>query len=65
MRAVSNGVKPSDITEELWVRDLVDLSWENVPLAAGVNASLIARTVPDDLREILAPLAEAERYSDG
>ena len=25
---VSGGVKPSDILEEIWVRDVVDLVWE-------------------------------------
>jgi hypothetical protein len=25
---VSNGVKPKDIIEEIWIRDIVDLTWE-------------------------------------
>ena len=25
---VSNGVKPSDVFEEIWIRDIVDLTWE-------------------------------------
>jgi hypothetical protein len=25
---VSNGVKPTDVFEEIWIRDIVDLAWE-------------------------------------
>ncbi len=40
---VSAGVKPADIIEEMWVRDVVDLTWEIVRYrrlkAAFINAN--------------------------
>ena len=60
---VSSGVKPSNIIEEIWVRDTVDLSWE-IFRWRRVKTHLIARAVPNALRYILAPLAKAEADSE-
>ena len=60
---VSTGVKPSDIIEEIWVRDVMDSSWEIFRLRR-VKISLIAQSIPDILRGILAPLADADAYSE-
>jgi hypothetical protein len=60
---VSSGVKPSDIIEEMWVQDVVYLSWE-IFRWRRVKASIVAGGLPDSLKAILAPIAEADGDSE-
>jgi hypothetical protein len=60
---VSSDVKPSDIIEQIWIRDIVDLTWE-IQRWRRVKTSIIARAVPNALRQVLAPLAEADENSE-
>ena len=54
---------PSDIIEEMWVRDVMDLSWD-IFRCRGVKTSLIAELIPDTLRRTIAPLANADEHSE-
>jgi hypothetical protein len=56
-------LKPSDIVEEIWVRDVVDLTWE-IFRGRRVKNCLVAAEVPNVLRHILSPLVDAEPYSE-
>jgi hypothetical protein len=56
-------VKPSDIVEEIWVRDVVDLTWE-IFRGRRLKNCLVATAVPSALREILSPLVDAQAYSE-
>ena len=60
---VSSALKPSDIIEEIWVRDVVDLTWE-IFRGRRVKNCLVAAAVPNALREILSPLVDAQAYSE-
>jgi hypothetical protein len=52
---ISSAVKPVDILEEIWVRDLVDLTWDVFRLRR-LKANLMMANAYKGLREILAPL---------
>jgi hypothetical protein len=52
---ISGAVKPADIFEEIWVRDLVDLVWEAIRLRR-LKASLMTATAYRGLEQILKPL---------
>jgi hypothetical protein len=52
---ISGTVKPADILEEIWIRDIVDLIWEAFRLRR-LKASLMAAAAHDGLNEILKPL---------
>jgi hypothetical protein len=54
---VSGAVKPSDILEEIWVRDVVDLVWDALRLRR-LKASLIATKAHNGLVQILEPLSD-------
>jgi hypothetical protein len=58
---ISGAVKPSDIFEEIWVRDIVDLVWEALRLRR-LKASLMTATAYRGLQQILKPLVG---YLDG
>src|SRR5262249_54426108 len=60
---VSSAVKSSDIIEEIWVRDVVDLTWE-IFRGRRLKNCLVATAVPSALREILSPLVDAQAYSE-
>ena len=60
---VSSALKPSDIVEEIWVRDVVDLTWE-IFRGRRLKNCLVAAAVPNALREILSPLVDAQAYSE-
>src|SRR5262245_13235162 len=60
---VCDDIAPSDAIERMWVRDVVDLSWE-IFRWRRVKTELIASAVPTALRKILAPLVQAEEYSE-
>ena len=56
-------MKPADIFEEVWVRDIVDLSWEVLRLRR-LKASLMTATAYEGLHKILEPLLESYRERD-
>ncbi len=47
--------KPSDIIEEIWIREFVDLSWENRRWRLSL-ARLLDAALPKVLEEVLQPL---------
>ena len=60
---VSSGVKPSDIIEEMWVRDIVFLSWE-ISRWRRVKASLLEEAATYGLRVTLAPIVGLDKNSE-
>jgi hypothetical protein len=54
LERVSGTVKPRDIFEEIWTRDLVDNTWEILRLRRGKKA-LIGNGMPDALESALLP----------
>jgi hypothetical protein len=56
-------LNPSDIVEEIWVRDVVDLTWEIFRGRRAKNC-LVAAAVPSELRQTLSRLVDAEPYSE-
>ena len=54
---VSGNLKPSDIFEEIWVRENADLIWENLRWRRHL-AGFIATAIPKTLERILEPLAQ-------
>ena len=52
---ISGAVKPTDIFEEIWVRDIVDLVWEALRLRR-LKANLMTATAYMGLEQILKPL---------
>jgi hypothetical protein len=52
---VSGDVKPTGIIEEIWVRDVVDLTWENFRWRR-LKAALFSKAISFALLERLAPL---------
>lgn len=62
---VSGAVNPGDIFEEIWVRDIVDLSWE-ISRLRRFKSQLLTANVHRGLRVILEPICgyrEAEQLS--
>lgn len=51
---VSSTVKPKDAIEEVWVRDIVDSTWE-IFRNRGYKARLIKSAVPAALQKVLEP----------
>src|SRR5262245_2535809 len=51
---ISGAVKPSDVFEEIWVQDIVDLAWEVVRLRR-LSASLMTATAHKAVQTILEP----------
>jgi hypothetical protein len=54
---VSGHLKPSDIFEEIWVREIVDLIWESLRWRRHL-ASFLATAIPRVLERILKPIAQ-------
>jgi hypothetical protein len=54
---ISGALKPADILEDIWVRDVVDLTWEVLRLRR-LKANLMAATAYQGLRTILEPLIQ-------
>lgn len=54
---VSGNLKPSDIFEEIWVREIVDLIWESVRWRRLINDIVAAALLPA-LERILQPLLQ-------
>jgi len=63
---VSGDLKPSDIFEEIWVREIVDLIWETLRWRRHL-ANVLAAAIPKVLERILKPLMQnqAEPVSHG
>src|SRR5262249_11925269 len=57
---VSGAVKPADIIEEIWVRDVVDLTWE-VQRLRQLKAKLLAVNAHEGLEIILERLTDCFR----
>jgi hypothetical protein len=57
---ISGAVKPTDIFEEIWVRDIVDLVWETFRLRR-LKAKLITASAYKGLERILDPLVDWNR----
>src|SRR6516165_9142667 len=53
---ISLGVKPTDIFEEIWVRDFVDLMWEILRWRR-LKSSLMAASSFKGLRKVLEPFS--------
>src|SRR5271155_4059961 len=49
---ISSTVRPADILEEIWVRDIVDLSWDILRLRR-LKVNLIAATAYEGLQIVL------------
>jgi hypothetical protein len=63
---ISTVVKPADILEDIWVRDLVDLTWDVIRLRR-LKANVMMVNAHKGLSEILAPLvgsSEAETLAE-
>ena len=54
-------LKPADIIEEIWVRDVVDLAWDILRLRR-LKASLLAASANHGLFKVLSELDEAGAY---
>src|SRR5215813_13972974 len=52
---ISGAVKPADILEEIWVRDIVDLVWEAFRLRR-LKANLTTAVAHEGVERILTPL---------
>jgi hypothetical protein len=57
---ISAGVKPADIFEQIWVRDLADLDWE-VMRWRRLKVNLMNATAYKGLEKILRPWAEGQK----
>jgi hypothetical protein len=60
---ISGAVKPADILEEIWVRDVVDLVWEAFRLRR-LKANLMTVVAHEGLRKILETLIDWSDASD-
>jgi hypothetical protein len=61
---VSGNLKPSDIFEEIWVREIVDLMWETFRWRRHL-ASFHESAIPKTLARILQPLTQNEPEAHG
>ena len=58
---VSGAIKPADIIEEIWIRDIVGLTWEALRLRRARVAMLAANRYVG-VRRVLEPLCGTEAY---
>ena len=59
---ITSSIKPSDIIEEILVRDLLNLTWESRRYRRGV-IGLIEAAIPKALEQVLAPfMDDASRF---
>ena len=54
---IAGAVKPADIFEEIWARDIADLDWE-VSRLRRLQASLMTSAAYEGLQKVLEPLLE-------
>jgi hypothetical protein len=57
---ISGALKPSDILEEIWVRDVVDLTWDAFRLRR-LKAKLLTATAHEGMAATLRPLVDWDR----
>jgi hypothetical protein len=57
---ISGAIKPSDILEEIWVRDVVDLTWDAFRLRR-LKAKLLTATAHEGMAATLRPLVDWDR----
>lgn len=55
LASVSRDVHPIDIIEDIWVRDVVDLTWEILRWRR-IKSDLVAQAIPAALRSVLSGL---------
>jgi hypothetical protein len=55
LNRISAAVKPKDILEEIWVRDIVDLAWEALRWRR-LKSNLLAASIHAGLKQVLDPL---------
>ena len=60
---ISGALRPADILEEIWVRDIVDLVWEAFRLRR-LKANLITAVAHEGVKRILTPLLGWSRAND-
>jgi hypothetical protein len=48
-------IKPKDVLEEMWIRDVVDLTWETLRMRR-LKAALLTSGMSEGLQQLLAPL---------
>jgi hypothetical protein len=60
---VSGAIKPADIIEEIWIRDIVALTWEALRLRRA-RVALLAATRHDGVRRVLQPLCGNSKAND-
>jgi hypothetical protein len=60
---VSDAVRPSDWIEEIWVQDVVDLSWE-VLRGRRFKINLLTASIPDVIAKILVRPGKFEYFTD-
>ena len=61
-RGISAAVKPVDVIERIWVRDIVDLSWECLRIRR-LKTALLNRAMIKGLDEVLRPKLGYEQAS--
>ena len=59
---VSGAIKPADIIEEIWIRDIVALTWEALRLRRA-RAALLAANRYAGLKRVLSPLCGTKAYA--
>jgi hypothetical protein len=52
---ISAAVKPADFLEEIWVRDVVDLTWDTLRMRR-LKVVMLTSTVSDRLKDLLTPM---------
>jgi hypothetical protein len=58
-------LQPSDVLEQIWMRDIVDLTWEAFRLRR-LKASLMAAAAHEGMAEVLRPLVDCpEQFAKG
>jgi len=60
---VSGAIKPADIIEEIWIRDIVALTWEALRLRRA-RVALLAASRHDGVRRVLVPLCGFSKAND-
>jgi hypothetical protein len=59
---VSDAIKPADIIEEIWIREIVGLTWEALRLRRA-RAALLAANRYAGLKRVLSPLCGTKAYA--
>ena len=57
---ISDAVAPTDFIEEIWVRDLADVTWTLLIRLRRVQAAFLEAEIYDDVNEAASSIAEAD-----